>query len=429
MSDPTVQRIGDDLRFTWPDAPLRVDVANMRESSDGFNGELAILQLLAGGKSKQLHWAKTNMASTRSRADLVKALVPRWKDSTVEWWTHVIEQVCKLSVEAFRAGQPAVDLATIEIPDRQQYLAGTLIPRDNTAVLFGDGGAGKSLIALALAVAVSHGINLPYVPVSAATNVMYLDWETNEHEIGRRLRALAKGFAVKVPSVYYRAMRHSLVSEAQSIRNEIADRKIGLVICDSLVAAQGGEERESDSTTRTFNALRTFSPAARLVITHMSKASLAGTEGEARPYGSVFVRNFARSVWYVRQSEARRQGEMRVGLFDTKGNERGKAAPFGWRFIYEEEAGRLKAIGLATMELAEDETFIPMLSLPTRIRSALSAGARTTRELVEETGGRMDTITKALRRMQDVRKVADARGFPGSSGSKWALAYREDRRQ
>src|SRR5205809_607111 len=85
----------------------------------------------------------------------------------------------------------------------------------------GDGGQGKSWLALALAVAVATGKSLPCgLRPTRTCPVLYLDWESSEAELADRLRALLAGMGVRdyAGEVHYRRMTRGLTDDANFLR-------------------------------------------------------------------------------------------------------------------------------------------------------------------------------------------------------------------
>ena len=100
-------------------------------------------------------------------------------------------------------------------------------------------------------------------------------------------------------SKYYRAMTRPLTDVISAVRRDVDTLGADLVFVDSLGAASGSEPEGSDSAIRTMNALRSLSPASRLVAAHVSKLAADQAKGSVRPYGSVYVRNLARCAVYA----------------------------------------------------------------------------------------------------------------------------------
>src|SRR5262249_58943095 len=118
------------------------------------------------------------------------------------------------------------------------------------------------------------------------------------------------------------------------LRADLARPEVGFVIVDSLAPAAGVEPESADSTIRAMNALRSFTGTTRLVLAHVSKATADQASGAARPYGSVFVRNLARSAWELRRAEEAGADELLLAAYHRKPNGGPRALPLRLRLRF-----------------------------------------------------------------------------------------------
>src|SRR5262249_27230387 len=154
-------------------------------------------------------------------------------------------------------------------------------------LLFGDGDTGKSLVALTLAVAVHTGATLPFgLKVTRPTPAAYLDWETSRDTVEMRLRLVSNGLGVAPPGILYKRMTRPLVDKMARSRAGLARRELGLlVLASKMFAVAGGAGGAShEPITGIYNALRFFSPAASLILNHITNSDARG-DGPARPFG------------------------------------------------------------------------------------------------------------------------------------------------
>ena len=107
----------------------------------------------------------------------------------------------------------------------------------------------------------------------------------------------AAGLGIDPPRVLYKRMIRPLVDEAGALAVEFARRDVGLVIVDSQMFAVAGGEGAAfhEPITAFFGALRLFSPAASLVLNHVTNADARGG-APGRPFGGAFAFNGPRLI-------------------------------------------------------------------------------------------------------------------------------------
>jgi hypothetical protein len=208
-------------------------------------------------------------------------------------------------------------------------------------------------------------------------------------------------------------MTRALADEATALRADVSRLGIGLVIVDSYGPACGPEPEGADAATRTMNALRSLGPATRLVVAHVSKAQ-ADQSGPARPYGSIYVENLARSVWEIRRSSEDDAEDLLVSVVQRKVN-RGRLRPMPiiLRFAFEEDR-----VTLHSATVTDAPSLARTAPLGFRLRTMLATGALTTAELAEAAGVSTDMARTTLHRLAKKGQVMRLQD------SKWGLAAR-----
>src|SRR5262245_34426064 len=212
-------------------------------------------------------------------------------------------------------------------------------------------------------------------------------------------------------------MYRALADEAPRLRAELARHGFGFVIVDSFAPAAGVEPETADSTIRAMNALRSFAGTTRLVLAHVSKAAADQPQGAARPYGSVFVRNLARSAWELRRAEEAGGDELLLAAYHRKSNGGRRALPFGLRLRFEPSG----AMTVADADLAEAPDLLARTSVGKRVTVALASGALTVGELATEVGASEATVGRVLRRLRDEGRIVLVDGV---RPCRWELASR-----
>ena len=405
--EPESSRLGHGHRVTWPAHAVVVTVTGLREHSDGITAEVLVTR---GGA--EVSWSKVNLASARSREELVKRLI---QAAPKVPWPGIVERTSRLAVEAARAGNPTVAV----IPRSRtgpRYALEPLAPAGETTVLAGPGGTGKGYLALGAALALSSAAALPMgLRAEIRGPVLYLDWESTEEEFAERALYLAHGLGCRVRDLHYKPMVAPLTAELAAVQADVHRLGAVAVFIDSLAPASGPEPEGADAAVRTFTALRSLSPASRLVVAHVSKAT-ADSPAPGRPFGSVFIENLARSVWEVRRSDDETGDDLLLGLYHRKVNSGRKHRPLALRLTFGPSAVTLHAA-----DLTEAPDLLDRTSLVHRLRTALTRGPQPVEALAETLGMPEDTIRRTLNRYRSKGLFAPV---PDTKPQAWALGVR-----
>jgi hypothetical protein len=402
---------GDEVRVQWADTVEFLAVAH-RESGEGIQAEVTV-----SCQGSVLSWGRLNLASTSMREALVKRLREARRDVP---WRERLEHACRLVTDQLRAGSPLVVLRPRPRVAADRDLIEHVLPAGETSLLYGDGDSGKGWLTLLMAVALDTGLGFPYLrPNRQGIRVAYLDWESTEDEIAARVDGLSRGLGLtRLPErLLYRSMSRALADEASRLRADLAREGVGFVIVDSLAPAAGAEPESADSTIRAMNALRSFTGTTRLVLAHVSKAAADQPGGATRPYGSVFVRNLARSAWELRRADDTDPDELVVAAYHRKHNAGHCAAPFSLRLKFAPDG----AVTVTGANLADSPDLLARTSLTQQITIALTRGAFTNEELAAELNADKSTVARIVRRMREKGKVVQVGdGKP----ARWGLKAR-----
>jgi hypothetical protein len=308
--------------------------------------------------------------SIRVRSDLVKRMAQLYPEAN---WNEVIETVCVWGLRLSREGEPVVRLTeAVEIQPPQPLLQ-PLVVEPHPTVIFAPGGSGKSLLALAAAMAVERGSGFAGIEALGAGPVLYLDFESDEADLRYRAQLLRHGhpeFLGAEP--LYRRCYVPLADDLHALQHHVAHSHIRLLIVDSLALAAGAELEKAESAIRVFSALRTLGVSS-LIVAHVPKDT-------DRPsiFGSVFFGNLARNVFELVKVQEAGENKIEVGLFHRKSNLGSLHRPIGLRFQFGD------AIRIETMDLRNQPFLAKGLSLKRRLQHALKDGAKTAQELSEE---------------------------------------------
>jgi len=186
----------------------------------------------------------------------------------------------------------------------------------DATLLYGDGGTGKSLVALQLAVASATGTNW-LSQSTRAGSVLYLSAEDDEDELHRRLNDVTRAAGVRFPDLHDFTLR-SLAGEdallgtfpnrtgklvATGLFREIEAEEFitepKLIVLDTLNDLFGGDENDKAQARQFIQLVRGLAlriGSAVVLLARPSKSGMAAGGGDS---GSVAWSNSVRSRLYL----------------------------------------------------------------------------------------------------------------------------------
>jgi AAA domain len=291
----------------------------------------------------------------------------------------------------------AVRFSEMEVPGPRRYLLKDLILAAYMTLLYGDEGVAKSLLALALAVAVAGGSGKWLGREVESCPVLYLDFELDSEEQARRVYQLCRGQGLGAPPddlLYMSAFGHPAGEAFTAALEACIEHSVGLMVVDSLgPALQGDAEAARDVIGFFQKSIEPFRAEgiAVLMIDHQSRLQAGQSYQSKGAFGSVFKTNLARSVIQAQATE-RGEGTLTVRLRQKKHNFGPLAEPFGVKLSFSEEAVSLEAVELDASELAEEAT----LNATDRVKLTLQNGPAYPWEIAESTGLAVKTVKNVL---------------------------------
>jgi GNAT superfamily N-acetyltransferase len=290
-----------------------------------------------------------------------------------------------------------VRFSEMEVPGPRRYLLEDLVLAAYVTLLYGDGGVAKSLLALALAVAVAGDSEEWLGREVERCPVLYVDFELDAEEQARRVHQLCRGQGVGTPPeglLYMSALGHTAREAFAAALDTCKEHGVGLMVVDSLgPALQGDAEAARDVIGFFQKSIEPFRAegVAVLIIDHQSRLQAGQSYQSKGAFGSVFKTNLARSVIQAQATE-RGEGTLTVRLRQKKHNFGPLTEPFGVKLSFTEEAVSLGAVELDSSELAEEAT----LNATDRVKLALESGPAYPWEIAEATGLAVKTVKNAL---------------------------------
>ena len=408
---PELEVVGDLYQLTWP-CGIEAELERFAEHDSELKAEVTI-RSSRPPRAGLLHSARFNIVSTQARGTLAKALAERDRDLD---WVALIEGMCFVVRERYRSGEPAIDLREDLARPAQRWVVEPFIEYEGATVLFADGGTGKSMLALAIAVTASSEGSVIGRRHRDPQPTLYLDWETNGWVTQERLDAIVAGAGIRErPPIFYRRMSAGLVESAGNLRKEIVRLGVGLVIVDALGAARIGEPESADVTIRLFNAARALG-VPWLGVDHVTKAQ--GNDS-SRPFGSTYTHNLARLTWSADKAQEEGENSFVVSLTNRKRNN-GRLLPrMGFRIdLTTGEGDQLLQARFRRADLTEVPGLAEKLPIKTRILAELRPGPASMTDLAERLGKDIGVVSARVGELVkhgDVMRLADGRAALAAS--------------
>ncbi len=376
-------RLHDDgYVLSVPTLGISLEVDRLRRERHQLVAELLVRCTLAGAQTYDgiLLTGTVNLSSLDARPKLARRLSELSAADDVPWHQLVEELATRIRADE-REGQPAVLLRECLPPGPEAVTSveGIALPLAHPTIPFGDGGTGKSLIALYIA----GTFAARQIPV------LYADWELDEAEQHDRLRRLFRG---QMPDVFYARCERPLVAEADRLRRLICEHAIRYVIVDSVAYACDGPPEAAETAMAYWRAMRQL----RVGSLHVAHTSKNAETNERTPFGSVFWANSARMTWHVRQAtDDPTPGRIAVALTNRKSNLRALQPAVGLELVFTDEQ-----IDVRRIDLADEPELAARLPLAQRIVALVRRGALPIGAIADALDEKEDSVSKAVRRAE-----------------------------
>lgn len=376
--------------FLIPEFGITFRADRLRRERHELFGELLVLCDLPGSRTingNTLSVGDFNFSSVRARQDRAKLLgIRAASNGKLDWYAY-LEDFCQRILMAEREGDPAVDLRTVTrpAPDDDFYLDGLVLPRRHPSILFGDGGTGKSYIALWTAGRL----------VAQGYTVALFDWELDSENHRDRLERL---FPV-MPKVLYARCEAPITQELDRLRKVVTDHKVDYAIYDSIAFACNGRPEDAEIAGQYFRAVRSIG-CGSLHIAHINKSE----DSDKKPFGSSFWYNGARMIWYAQAAErADEHDPLRVGLFNRKCNLGSLKAPVSFTLTFSPSQTLFQRANLS-----DSPDLAVKLSIRQRMTFMLKRGSMEINEIADELDADPQTVQRTVRRYRDQFVLLDS---------------------
>lgn len=217
---------------------------------------------------------------------------------------------------------PVVDASTLAgkpIPPRLWHVEG-MIPTATVTLLNGDGGTGKSLLSLQLAVATTVGFSWLGLPTTQG-DCLFLTAEDDLDEVHRRLADIVRAYGIRLDdlgglTISSLAGEDALLAAPEGKSNIVKPTKLfaalearieaarpTFVVLDTLADLFGGEENQRAQARQFISLLRGLSIRYSTTILLLAHPSLSGMASGTGSSGSTGWNNSVRSRLYFERAK------------------------------------------------------------------------------------------------------------------------------
>jgi RecA-family ATPase len=201
-----------------------------------------------------------------------------------------------------------------------RWLATQRVPADDVSILSGDGGNGKTTVALQLGVSVAHNLGDWLGTTTLSGPVIFFSAEEPESEMRRRLGWVARQRGINRDEIEQLFFHFAEPDKAllgistpagtiaptatfQALARSMTDIKPALLVVDSVAAVFGGNQNDRVQARTFVSMFRRLAREARCAIVLLDHPSLSGMNSGSGRGGSMDWSNVVRSRLYLRTVE------------------------------------------------------------------------------------------------------------------------------
>jgi hypothetical protein len=382
-----------------------------RERHLDLHGELTVTTTLAGAKTVDgvLSSSNLNFSSQQSRTRMATFLATRSGAPELDW-LGALEALCWKVTRGEEEGTPVQALSDVALPPPETTLepvAGLKLVADEPTILYGDGGTGKSYVALWIAVKLC----------AQGVNVLYVDFEFSAAQHRVRLQKLCGPDPLPGARLQYVRCVNALVVEQPRLEAAIHQHQIGFCVFDSIVFGLNGPPESAEIAAAYFRAVRALGVGS-LHLAHTTKQSAHDSQQAEKPFGSAYFHNGARATYLVQRAPTGpNPAVVELSLTNKKANTGPLLPPVGLCLAFTEDRTQI-----TTFDVADSPDLSGALPIWRRVKALVATGrGLTITELATELDVPAGSVSKAVTRMDMFQKDAQNRVRLASSGNEIIL--------
>jgi len=390
--------------LTYPDLGIVFDASRLRlERQRDLHGQLTVRTTMQGAKTVDgvLSSSSLNFSSQQSRSRMANFLALR--SGAALDWLGALEVLCWKVTGAEEEGTPVQALSDVAlpVPEPTWEIAGIHLVPHEPCIMFGDGGTGKSYLALWIATQLCN----------RGEKVLYCDFEFSASEHRLRLQRLCGPDPLPGAQLQYVRCVNPLVTEQSRLEAAIHDHQITFAIYDSIVFGLNGPPESAEIAAAYFRSVRALGVGS-LHLAHTTKQSSQDGQQADKPFGSAYFHNGARATYLVQRAPAGpNQALVELSITHKKSNVGPLLPPVGLRMTFTENRTEIDPF-----DVAQSPDLSSSLPIWQRVKSLVATGpGMTVKELAEELCVPPGSVAKAVSRMDLFSRDSQSRVHLASS--------------
>ena len=377
-----IQLNSNSYKYTFLDDAVEIDIIGLHEGRGGLEARLTFYHPLNEPFFSNVNF---NFNNAGARKSLFNQLLDKHPAEVLFNWDSIIEYLVQDVTYKWQTAPEIIDINTEPEIEEQEYLLTPLLALGHPATLFAPGGIGKSTFVEFIAVLLTYGIfsGIGIGAYQGMINVLYLDWETEALIHKQHIKAIKKGLrdsGADIPdehkSIFFIKCEKPLAEYTEYIKEMIKQFGIKIVIIDSQMAATSeakAGQTEAQVAAEYYNSLRSLNVTS-LTIDHTSKATMAGADASATPYGTIVKYNRSRAQFELKMDDSFENSDHKeYVLVNTKNNLSRKQKPLSFAVDFVNEGDKLISISFIPSNLADNQVLsAKVLSRVQRLVNALT---------------------------------------------------------
>ena len=178
--------------MVWASKNVEMDVRNIK--SKGFKAQVAVFL-----NNEPVHRSNPVLDSTSGMNSFTAKLNKRRPEADYGVdWDQMVEDLSGIVIDTYYAGEAAVKLSEVDLENSFLWRIENVVLDNQITMLWADGGTGKSMFAAFLSVLAQQGhMSSEHGLLVEPSNVLYLDYETDQVEIAKRTHMIQAGLGIE----------------------------------------------------------------------------------------------------------------------------------------------------------------------------------------------------------------------------------------